>query len=127
MAHGIESRVPFLDHELVELILSLPDEFKIRHGVTKRVLKAALCDIIPPSIVNRRDKMGFATPEERWMRENSGVFADLIQDAPSRFPEIFQQDGLSKIWQAFLNRGPASQLLWRIAMLTIWSRVFNMR
>lgn len=127
MAHGIESRVPFLDHELVELILSLPDEFKIRHGVTKRVLKAALCDIVPPSIVNRRDKMGFATPEERWMRKNSGVFADLVQDAPSRFPEIFQQEGLSKIWQVFLNGGPASQLLWRIAMLTIWSRVFNMR
>jgi len=127
MAHSVESRVPFLDHELVELILSLPDEFKIRRGVTKRVLKSALRDIVPPSIAHRRDKMGFATPEEQWMRENSQDFADLIQSASSQFPEIFHPEGLSETWGAFVNGGTASPLLWRIAMLSIWARTFSVR
>jgi asparagine synthase (glutamine-hydrolysing) len=127
MAHSVESRVPFLDHELVELILSLPDEFKIRRGVTKRVLKSALRDIVPPSIAHRRDKMGFATPEEQWMRENSQDFADLIQSASSQFSEIFHPEGLSETWGAFVNGFTASPLLWRIAMLSIWARTFSVR
>jgi hypothetical protein len=71
--------------------------------------------------------MGFATPEEQWMRENSQDFADLIQSASSQFSEIFHPEGLSETWGAFVNGVTASPLLWRIAMLSIWARTFSVR
>ena len=128
MAHGIESRVPFLDHELLELALSLPDEFKIRKGVTKRILKSALRDIMPPEIVARRDKLGFTTPEELWMRENRGnFFGELIASAASDFPSIFNGPGLAKMWQSFREGAPYRQIFWRIATFVIWGRVFGVK
>jgi asparagine synthase (glutamine-hydrolysing) len=127
MAHSVESRVPFLDHNLVELVLSLPDEFKIYRGVTKRILKAALRDLIPPSIIARRDKLGFATPGEKWMRDGKDEFSILIQDAAACFPDIFNPAGLMQTWQFFLSGGPFQPVLWRIAMLSVWARVFNLR
>ncbi len=68
MAHSIEARVPFLDHGLVEFTMALPDEYKLQRGVTKRVLRHGLRGILPEPIANRRDKVGFATPEEVWVR-----------------------------------------------------------
>ena len=127
MAHSVESRVPFLDHELVELALSMPDEFKIRRGVTKRILKSALRDIVPPSIAHRRDKLGFATPEEQWMRRPGREFADLVVGAAEQFPGMFDADGLARAWDEFSSGGPYRPLLWRIAMFNVWARVFNMR
>lgn len=69
MAHSIESRVPFLDYRLVELVLGLPDEFKIAGGVTKRVLRESMRGALPEEIRTRVDKLGFVTPEETWVRE----------------------------------------------------------
>ena len=69
MASSIESRVPFLDHRLVEFVLGLPTEHKLRHGVTKRVLRGAMKDLVPQPICNRMDKLGFVTPEEIWLRQ----------------------------------------------------------
>ncbi len=126
MANSIESRVPFLDHELVELALSFPDQFKIQDGVTKRVLKYALRDLVPPAISGRRDKMGFATPEQIWMKKDEdGFFKNLLDDVPAAFPEIFDQVGLSKIWREFQAGGRYNPILWRACMLLLWARVFR--
>ncbi len=127
MAHSVESRVPFLDHELVEMAISMPDELKIRRGVTKCILKAALRDIVPPSVAHRRDKLGFATPEEQWMRRPGREFTDLVAGAAEQFPGMFDADGLRRAWDEFSSGAPYSPLLWRIAMLNVWARVFNMR
>ncbi len=64
MAHSIEARVPFLDHELVEFVIGLPGDFKVSRGVTKRVFREAVRGLIPAKIVARVDKIGFATPEQ---------------------------------------------------------------
>lgn len=69
MAHSIESRVPFLDYRLVEFVLGLPDEFKVAGGMTKRVLRESMRGVLPEDIRTRVDKLGFATPEEVWVRE----------------------------------------------------------
>jgi len=128
MAHSIESRVPFLDHELVELALSLPDDFKIRKGVTKRVLKSALRDLVPPTIAARRDKMGFATPDEIWMRQNPGnFFGDLITAAADENPAIFDGPGLTQIWKKFEAGGPYTKILWRACAFAIWARTFHVK
>ncbi len=67
MAHSVESRVPFIDHRVVEFSLGLPDAFKIGGGVTKRVLRDAMSGVLPDRIRDRVDKIGFETPEAVWM------------------------------------------------------------
>jgi asparagine synthase (glutamine-hydrolysing) len=62
MAHSIEARVPFADYRLVDYVFSLPGIYKIRHGWTKWLLRLAVADLLPPTIVWRTDKLGFATP-----------------------------------------------------------------
>ncbi len=69
MAFSIETRLPFLDVRLVEYVLALPELQKIRNGVRKHVLREALKGVIPHSILGRKDKIGFATPESAWQKE----------------------------------------------------------
>ena len=69
MVHSIEARVPFLDHRLVEFSHSLPVEYLDIMGQTKRVLLEAMKEIIPDKIYNRKDKMGYIAPEERWVKD----------------------------------------------------------
>ena len=69
MAHGIEIRLPFLNHALVEFVFSLPSHFKIREGWTKWLLRSAMEDILPAEIAWRRDKTGFEPPQQAWMQD----------------------------------------------------------
>jgi len=68
MAHGREVRLPFLNHELVEFLFSLPGNFKIRGGWTKWLLRTAMEPFLPHEIVWRQQKIGFEPPQESWMR-----------------------------------------------------------
>jgi len=76
MAHSREGRVPFLDPDLMSFIFTLPEEYILSGGKTKFVLRDAMKGILPDFISNRRDKIGFATPENAWLR------------APSMRPQI---------------------------------------
>src|SRR5690606_29972955 len=69
MAHGRELRLPFLNHELVEFLFSLPSNFKIRNGWTKWLLRTAMDSKLPPEIAWRRDKVGFEPPQKHWMQD----------------------------------------------------------
>lgn len=79
MAHSREVRLPFLDHELVEFVFSLPSDFKIRGGWTKWLLRKTMEDKLPSAITWRRDKTGFEPPQQQWM-ENRDV-QNLITNA----------------------------------------------
>jgi asparagine synthase (glutamine-hydrolysing) len=79
MAHGREVRLPFLDHELVEFIFSLPANFKIRSGWTKWLLRETMKDKLPNEIVWRKDKTGFEPPQEQWIQNKK--IKELITDA----------------------------------------------
>ncbi|MFI5370079.1 MAG: asparagine synthase (glutamine-hydrolyzing) [Candidatus Eisenbacteria bacterium] len=68
MAFSIETRLPFLDYRVVELAFSLPDEQKLDGVVTKAIMRRALADRIPQRVLDRRDKMGFETPADVWLR-----------------------------------------------------------
>lgn len=80
MWFSVESRVPYLDHRLVEFALRLPSNFLVRRGWTKMVLREAVCSDVPEEVVWRRDKIGFASPEGEWVRSliSTGRFHDLI-------------------------------------------------
>ncbi len=68
MAHSREVRLPFLSHELVEFVFSLPAHFKIKNGFTKHLLRAAMDNFLPKQIVWRKDKVGFEPPQQQWMQ-----------------------------------------------------------
>lgn len=69
MAFSIETRLPLLDHRIVELSLSIPTYLKINKYATKYILREAVRDLLPPEIYIRRDKMGFSTPMKKWLKE----------------------------------------------------------
>ncbi len=87
MAFSIESRVPFLDYRLVEYVFSLPDRFKIRRGLRKAVLRDAMKGVVPDMILERRDKIGFATAEMLWLCEGP---------LRKKMLEIFESESFSK-------------------------------
>ena len=73
MANSTEVRLPFLNHELVQFIFSLPSNFKINKGFTKYLLRQNMQSLLPPSIVWRKDKIGFEPPQQQWMNEPAAI------------------------------------------------------
>ncbi len=96
MAHGRELRLPFLSHELVEFVFSLPPGFKIKQGWTKWLLRHAIQDQLPASVVWRKDKIGFEPPQQQWM-ENK-MIQEKIRAAKAKLVQekILQQKVLDK-------------------------------
>jgi asparagine synthase (glutamine-hydrolysing) len=69
MAHSREVRLPFLNHELVQFVFSVPSAFKIHHGFTKHLLRISMNNFLPDSTVWRKDKVGFEPPQKQWMQQ----------------------------------------------------------
>jgi asparagine synthase (glutamine-hydrolysing) len=76
MAHSRELRLPFLNHELVEFIFSLPASFKINDGWTKYLLRTSFQSLLPESITWRKEKIGYEPPQKNWMAQNE--FRDMV-------------------------------------------------
>ncbi len=76
MAHGVEVRLPFLNHELVQFIFSLPSHYKIHNGFTKHILRESMKNALPSSIVYRTDKIGYEPPQQQWMQ--TPAFTELL-------------------------------------------------
>jgi asparagine synthase (glutamine-hydrolysing) len=96
MAHGIEVRLPFLSHELVQFIFSLPSHYKIQNGFTKYILRESMKQALPSSIVYRTDKIGYEPPQQQWMQ--TAGFVELLQNSRQKLvkenilkKEILQQ------------------------------------
>jgi asparagine synthase (glutamine-hydrolysing) len=79
MAHGVEARVPFLDHPLVEFAATIPADIKFRNGELKRLLKVVFSKDLPAVIRDRKDKMGFPVPLNLWLKQG-GPARDYIGD-----------------------------------------------
>jgi len=97
MAHGVESRVPFLDHPLVELLATIPSNIKFQNGELKRLLRTGFSDRLPPAILDRKDKMGFPVPLQIWLqrggRARSSFRTSLRVGAP-RSASISKPDSI---------------------------------
>ena len=81
MAHSVEVRLPFLNHELVEFVLGLKSELILKNGWSKAILRDAMENELPNNIIRRKDKIGFEAPHNQW--ENSNKFQHLIKDSKS--------------------------------------------
>jgi asparagine synthase (glutamine-hydrolysing) len=125
MAASIESRVPFLDHTLVEHVLGLPGRYKLRGWQTKAVLRAALRDVVPPEILRRR-KMGFPVPVGRWFR---GPFWPVVREfvlGPRAVQRgLFKTSAVRRLVEEHRSgRADHGDRLWLLVNLEIWHRVF---
>ena len=118
MAHSIESRVPFLDHRLVELLFQFPANMKINDGWTKYVLRNSMENILPKEIQWRTDKKGFVTPGEiLWLR---GSLSHLLEIDFNLIP-FLDKSKTTKIIQEFkAGNNKYAILIWRIATLNHW-------
>jgi len=96
MAHSREVRLPFLSHELVEFLFSLPAEFKIHNGWTKYIQRVTFEKILPTEITWRKDKIGYEPPQKKWMEKE--VVQDAIRQVRSELvkEKIFHANVLNK-------------------------------
>jgi asparagine synthase (glutamine-hydrolysing) len=125
MAASIESRVPFLDHELVEFAAMLPDEWKLSGWTTKRVLRESMKDLLPESILNR-PKMGFPVPFGHWTRGAwNRVARDVLLDRRSRERGVIDPDAVDRLLRHHAEgRTAGGDRIWSLLNLELWHRTF---
>jgi asparagine synthase (glutamine-hydrolysing) len=125
MAASIESRVPFLDHKLVEFAASLPPRLKLRGFTTKWVLREAVRSILPAEIFSR-PKMGFPVPFALWMRGPwSAVARDVLLDPRSRQRGIIDPGAVDRLLTAHAaNATEAGDAIWSLMNLELWYRTY---
>ncbi len=120
MANSIESRLPYLDHRLVEFAMGIPSAFKIHNGWSKYISRIAFSNIVNNKIIWRKDKIGFATPEKIWLNDERLMkYANEICKN-SRFLKE-----LNIVSRADINEIKFSFIKWRIINLAIWEKCFN--
>lgn len=127
MAFGVEARVPFVDHELVEWLIKLPSDMRLFHGWTKYILRESLSDILPPKIKKRKTKLGFITPEMRWLLGPLKPWLIQMLMSPTYLPAIVEPGGVQQLllqYQRGRVSAPMLDVLFRLALFEFWARQF---
>jgi asparagine synthase (glutamine-hydrolysing) len=128
MAQGLETRIPFLDHELVELVWSLPLEMKVKDGTGKLILREILAHHVPPAMVNQ-PKSGFGIPVGPWLRDALRPWAEeLLSKKALEEDGIFDAKAVRTLWKRHLSgQANAEALLWPILMFQAWHQARDMK
>lgn len=122
MAHGLESRVPFLDHPLIEFVATIPANVKFRNGELKRMLVKAFGNLLPDMILNRKDKMGFPVPLNHWMK---GELHDFVLDiflTQKRLDRPYFDTQV--IIDAIEKESTFGRKIWGLLSLELWHQEF---
>jgi asparagine synthase (glutamine-hydrolysing) len=126
MAHSIEARVPYFDRRLVELAFALPDSFKVGKGVRKRILRDFARRLLPPSITDRRDRIGFGVPETRFLREAAPEIADRVRSSGVLSSPFVRREAAGRMLESFAGGGSVDHRgVWRLFTLGSWARSFG--
>ena len=123
MAVSLESRVPLLDHRIVELVASMPPMVKFKGGRSKHVFREVVAGLVPREIADRRDKMGFPVPLSRWYREEPvrGFVRDVLLGSAARTRGLVQPAAV----QAMLDGEPDyGRGLWGLLNIELWAQTF---
>jgi asparagine synthase (glutamine-hydrolysing) len=124
MACSLEARVPLLDHSVVEFAARLPFHWKLKGTVTKHILKEAVKDLLPPSILRQR-KQGFSVPVNQWMRGALNKVARqlLLHDRP-RTAQWLQPTEVQRLFEVHESgREDLGHHLWALLTLEVWARI----
>ncbi|CAN5397751.1 asparagine synthase (glutamine-hydrolyzing) [soil metagenome] len=127
MWFSLESRVPFLDYRLVEKTLSVHPDLVINKGTTKHILREAMKGILPEQIRNRKDKIGFMTPEEKWFRTDKfkNYIIATIESDSFKNRGYFNTDEVKERYKKHLNGEiNISKEIWKWINLEMWFKEF---
>ncbi len=125
MAFSVESRVPYLDHRLVEFIFRLPSALKVHNGYTKWIMRDALGGVLPEKIRWRTGKLGFATPERIWQRS---ILQPCIEQAlqDERLRQFIVPESALAYWQTHLQSDRQDYTPWRWVNLSLWMKAYHL-
>ena len=125
MAHGLESRVPLLDHRLIELAATIPADVKFRDGEMKHVLRRAASSVLPRQITERTDKMGFPVPLTEWLNDGAREFVtDILSSDAAQGRELIDN---RKALEGLQNEERYGRKVWGLLSLELWQRAFHDR
>jgi asparagine synthase (glutamine-hydrolysing) len=126
MAHSVEARVPFLDHNLVEFSQSLELNQLVSDCSAKAILVESMVDILPEIVRNRKDKQGFLTPEERWVKQDfTKEFRILLEESILNSKGIIKKDALRYFDRVVRGELPFDFTYWRIIAFGKWMKIFD--
>jgi asparagine synthase (glutamine-hydrolysing) len=127
MAFGVESRVPFVDHIFVEWLATLPVDLRLSEGWTKRILRDALAGILPERVRRRKSKLGFLTPESKWLAGPLYGWLNETLSAPRFLNDLVEPKGVRQLLDRFVageQSLPLQNVLFRLAIYESWARQF---
>lgn len=127
MLNGLEVRVPFLDHELVDLVFSLPSEWKLKNGRRKALLKDAFRDTLPNELIKRRKK-GFEVPLKQWLNGSLSTLVDeLLNEKTINEQEVLNYATVKGIIEKSRSNqvGNSSYLVWSLLVFQSWMNKYN--
>lgn len=122
MAFSLETRVPLIDHKLVEYASNIPAEWKLKNGITKYILIESVRDLLPAEVVNRK-KLGFNFPLAIWLRNELYPLVDFVLSR-----EVIEERGIfdyrevEKLKQTFLTEDITYRRIWGLVLLELWLR-----
>lgn len=121
-AHGIQVRLPYLDHPLVEFAATIPSDTKFKDGTMKNVLRQAMKEALPDEIVNRKDKMGFPTPIVEWAQGEAKYFVhDVFSCQKAQQRELVDN---SVVLKGLEKEEKYSRKIWGLLCLELWQQEF---
>jgi asparagine synthase (glutamine-hydrolysing) len=123
MAVSIESRVPLLDRRIIDLISKMPAGMKFKGGELKYLLKQSIKEIMPPEILNRKDKMGFPIPLHIWSKNKKtrDFLMDTLTSKKARERNIIKTEYIEQIIN---SERPFSRGLWGLLSMELWFNEF---
>jgi len=130
MAFSVEKRMPFLDNILVENALKIPSSMKIKDGEVKYILKHVMRYLLPKSVVERHNKIGFETPEETWFKNKDVLrMFDEVFESKSFKRRKYYNHSLLLVYMEELKAGSTKhkETLWKVFCLETWFKVFNVK
>lgn len=127
MIFSIETRVPFLDHVLVESVFAMPEDNYFRKGVDKILIREGLREELPTKIYNRKTKLGFASSDDLWMREHSQEVRKRLQAAADYFKEIIEPSVLQAFDNYIIGKEQYNAIFFRILSLYAWAKATKVK
>lgn len=126
MSASIEARTPFLDYRLVEFAFTLASEYKIYNFENKKIIRAYARKIVAPEIVNRKDKMGFVSPQEIWQKQELAPWFDQTFERVRLHTTFFDGPAAASLYQKY-RQGKFNRwdLIWRYFCLMHWMEQHN--
>lgn len=128
MAHSRETRVPFLDHNLVEFCLKLPTSYKILEGHSKRILRDAVKDVVPEKILARVDKQGYSSPVSKWAKNGLKEFFRENLEKATQLPFVIDKVKTISGFEDFVaGRKAFDPIWWRFISTYRWMEIFKVK